>query len=89
MDQLFEMLLQQQPQNGYSALAPPASRLAIQELEDVDLENVKDFSKLKNDSCPVCAEKFKRENVYLKRLPCGHLFHELECLLPWLAKTNT
>jgi hypothetical protein len=69
-------------------LAPPASKRAIEELDDVDLE-AKPFPRLKNDRCPICSEEFVAADKYAKRLPCGHVFHERTCLLPWLAKTNS
>jgi hypothetical protein len=54
------------------------------ELDDVDLENLTDRDKrrLKNDTCPICNGEFSPSDVYAKRLPCGHLFHETDCLLP-------
>mmetsp|Transcript_335 Transcript_335/g.471 ORF Transcript_335/g.471 Transcript_335/m.471 type:complete len:152 (+) Transcript_335:116-571(+) len=77
--------------DGYAALAPPASKSAIRELDDVDLENLteRDRRRMKNDKCPICDVDFTPKDVYCKRMPCGHLFHDQECLMPWLAKTNS
>lgn len=59
-------------------------RIQYRELDDVDLENLteRDRRRMKNDKCPICDVDFTPKDVYCKRMPCGHLFHDQECLMP-------
>ncbi|CAE7375193.1 rnf126-a [Symbiodinium natans] len=39
----------------------------------------------KGERCAVCHGKLLRKGRKIRRLPCGHIFHD-ECILPWLQK---
>lgn len=64
---------------------PPASQLAISELEDVEIDQ-----RLLDKGvtqCAICTEDFKLKQD-AKKMPCKHIFHDM-CLLPWLNKNCT
>ena len=48
---------------------PPARKTLLDDLPDVDLEDERELSRLKDKPCPVCACDFEKEDVYAKRLP--------------------
>ncbi|KFY08049.1 hypothetical protein V491_08478 [Pseudogymnoascus sp. VKM F-3775] len=73
-----------------SADSPPTEVEGVsQEFLDA-LERV-DRKKLKDESCPICGERFKDDEYPLVvQLPChpGHWF-DLECVGPWLRLKGT
>ncbi|XP_044728976.1 E3 ubiquitin-protein ligase RNF181-like [Chrysoperla carnea] len=71
---MFEELGQNQ------RLAPPASKQVVENLPNKVISN-------KDATCPVCL-KSHEINDTVKELPCKHLYHP-ECIMPWLAKTNS
>eukprot|EP00128_Syssomonas_multiformis_P004447 Colp12_sorted_trinity150504_noHs@33892 len=64
--------------------APPASRLAFDELGDFIVEEKHVAEKVE---CQICLEPLKL-NDSCKEMPCRHVFHDL-CLLDWLKKRNS
>jgi hypothetical protein len=66
--------------------AAPASRAAVASLPDVAITPA-DVAEKK--SCAVCMEELKLDDVGVTRLPCGHMFHKEECLMPWLLQQHT
>ncbi|CAH1992467.1 unnamed protein product [Acanthoscelides obtectus] len=63
-------------------LPPPASRSAVEALP-----NEKIVEEGRRLQCPVCLKDHVKDETP-KRMPCKHLFHN-ECIMPWLAKTNS
>ncbi|KAL1123225.1 hypothetical protein AAG570_002312 [Ranatra chinensis] len=61
-------------------LPPPASKRIVNNLPELEIKQAE-------ESCPVCLIEF-RPSDKTKVLPCDHKFHP-QCILPWLAKTNT
>jgi hypothetical protein len=49
----------------------------IEEFSDLDEENKKKY-----DTCPICFDDFKDENI-IRKLQCHHIFHK-KCIDPWL-----
>jgi len=64
---------------------PPASQLAIQELDEISIEKRHIDKKMQ---CSVCTEFFELKE-YATQLPCKHWFHTESCLHPWLKLHNS
>lgn len=63
--------------------APPASRLAIEALQTVEVNATS------TELCAVCNDEvFNNEHKTVKQLPCGHMYHGI-CITPWLDSRNT
>ncbi|KAL6527471.1 hypothetical protein OROGR_016561 [Orobanche gracilis] len=80
----YEIFLQNlvESDSGTKLGAPPASKAAVEGLENVVIE--------KEDKVIVCAICKDTMNVgeIAKNLPCGHGYHG-ECIIPWLGSRNT
>ncbi|CAK8695452.1 E3 ubiquitin-protein ligase RNF181-like [Clavelina lepadiformis] len=66
------------------SLAPPAAKSVVENLPRISL---KDLDSKKDAQCPVCLAQFDNDDVIIT-MPCEHYFH-MDCLLPWLQKTNS
>ena len=63
----------------------PASKSFIDTLADATIGDAEVDSKLQ---CSVCLADFEKGEQNVCRVPCGHLFHKEQCLMPWL-KSNS
>ncbi|KAL4711416.1 hypothetical protein ACJJTC_016170 [Scirpophaga incertulas] len=61
-------------------LPPPAAKETVKNIPEVVVDN-------DSTSCPICLKLFQKGEK-VKELPCRHGFHA-ECILTWLAKTNS
>lgn len=61
-------------------LAPPASKAAVDALKNELISN-------NGIQCPICLKEHSAGET-VKKMPCKHKFHS-DCILPWLAKTNS
>lgn len=61
-------------------LAPPASKVAIENLDEVKITT-------NGGQCHVCLKEYEPDEV-IKKMPCKHEFHS-SCLIAWLIKTNS
>ncbi|XP_060527033.1 E3 ubiquitin-protein ligase RNF181 [Cylas formicarius] len=75
----FNMFQELNSLNGEN-LPPAASKAAIEALEQEVIET-------SGIQCPVCLKEHSIGEA-VKKLPCAHKYHA-ECILPWLAKTNS
>mmetsp|Transcript_3254 Transcript_3254/g.3597 ORF Transcript_3254/g.3597 Transcript_3254/m.3597 type:complete len:197 (-) Transcript_3254:120-710(-) len=80
----FEALIDRLFHQHRSIGAPPASKTAIESLQDIVIH--KDIVS-ENIECSVCKCPFEIDDKATE-MPCKHLYHE-ECLLPWLKMHNT
>ena len=66
---------------------PPASKKAVEQLEQcaINEEILKSFGV--ENSCAVCKDEFAQGQNCLV-MPCKHHFHK-ECLIPWLKERNS
>nr|CAH7718332.1 unnamed protein product [Callosobruchus chinensis] len=61
-------------------LPPPASRSVVEALPNEKIVE-------QGLQCPVCLKDHVQGEL-AKKMPCKHLYHD-QCLMPWLAKTNS
>ena len=66
---------------------PPASKSAVEKLENciITEKKLKEFGF--ENSCPVCKDEFNLNEECLL-MPCEHHFHK-DCLIPWLKERNS
>lgn len=76
MDRLFR---QQQPRGP-----PPASKSAIERLQEVEITAEQETQKCE---CSVCKDEFAKGD-HATKLPCSHHFHK-DCIVTWLKEHNT
>ena len=58
----------------------------ILELDEFQFKNLKKYSALKEDKCPICLQKYKGADI-IKEFPCKHIFHK-NCIFKWLRTSN-
>ncbi|KAK1073121.1 hypothetical protein LTR74_002087 [Friedmanniomyces endolithicus] len=82
-DDGFEQLSAEMMDPNHDVPMQPASQEAIAALPR------KKFSEVENpgragESCIICQEEFDKGSVVVE-MPCGHVFHERECIEQWLG----
>jgi hypothetical protein len=48
--------------------------------------NLNDEIKKKFDTCPICFDDFKEDNI-IRQIKCNHIFHQ-SCIDPWLLNES-
>lgn len=63
----------------------PVHQSVIDDLKKVDItqKHLDDGA-----TCPVCLDDFTLDEEDVYSLPCGHMFHKENCLMPWLESHN-
>lgn len=82
----FEQLIQQLAENDPNRYGtPPASKIAVEGLPDVKVDEGMMKSELAQ--CAVCKDDFD-SGVEVKQMPCKHVYHK-DCIIPWLEMHNS